>query len=138
MQKDADRSVPPRGLVDVKLLDLRWAVGKALGFETGAYRLAPRRAPFADLLLVRCPDTLVVGVIKLLLVHLEPDTRSLHPWCLLGGLLRQRRARHNCCSGGASRFEHRPPRHTAFRQRLFLTHRKPLLKIDFVHRPGLM
>src|SRR5262249_27968440 len=66
------------GAVDVELLDLGWTIGDALGrADRGAGASAVGDPPLGDLLAIGCVDDLVVGVVERLLVHVEPNERTL-------------------------------------------------------------
>src|SRR5262249_14419211 len=90
VDKDLDRCIAARSLVDVELLDLRRTIGDTLGLKASPCRFAPQHAPSADMRLVGCPDALIVRVIELLLVHVEPDA-----WALGTQLLFECRACHD-------------------------------------------
>src|SRR5215813_3654122 len=90
VDKDLDRCIAARSLVDVELLDLRRTIGNALRLKASPDRFAPQHAPAADMRLVGCPDALIIRVIELFLVHVEPDT-----WSLGAQLLFECRACHD-------------------------------------------
>src|SRR5262249_33625393 len=78
MNEDIDRRVRLTGAVDVELLDLGRAVGDALGrADDGARPLAVGDAALGDLLAIGRVDNLVIGVVERLLVHVEPNERTL-------------------------------------------------------------
>src|SRR5262249_24868548 len=90
VDKDLDRCIVARSLVDIELLDLRRTIGDTLGLKASPCRFAPQHAPTADMRLVRCPDALIIRVIELFLVHVEPDA-----WALGTQLLFECRACHD-------------------------------------------
>src|SRR5262249_56150374 len=78
VNEDIDRRVRLTGAVDVELLDLGRAIGDALGRADGSARpLAVGDAALGDLLAIGRVDDLIVGVVERLLVHVEPNERTL-------------------------------------------------------------
>src|SRR5262249_17711123 len=78
VNEDIDRRVRLPGAVDVELLDLARAVGDALGRADGSARpLAVGDAPLGNLLAIGRVDDLIIGVVERLLVHVEPNERTL-------------------------------------------------------------
>ena len=98
VDEDINRRVCLPGAVDVELLDLSRAVGDALGRTDGGARLlAVGDASLGDLLAIGRVDDLVIGVIERLLVHVEPNERTLGARLLRprGSARRDRRAAGN-------------------------------------------
>ena len=78
VDEDIDRRVRLAGAVDVELLDLGRAVGDARGRADGGARLLAVGDPaLGDLLAIGCVDDLIIGVVERLLVHVEPNERTL-------------------------------------------------------------
>src|SRR5215468_2019546 len=105
VDEDIDRRVCLPGAVDVELLDLGRAVGDALGRADGGARLlAIGDAPLGDLLAIGRVDDLIIGVIERLLVHVEPNERTLGARLLRprGSARRDRRAARGGCQDRAS------------------------------------
>src|SRR5215831_11636910 len=100
VHEDIDRRVRLPGAVDGELLDLGRAVGDALGRADGGARpLAVGDAALGDLLAIGRVDDLIIGVVERLLVHVEPNERTLG-----ARLLRPRgSARGNRRAAGGSR-----------------------------------
>src|SRR5262249_62164852 len=83
MDEDAYGSVWHFGGEDVERLHRRRPVGEALGrAEAFAGELAVAGAAFEDVVAIGGVDELVISVVEILLVHVEPDQRPLHPWRL--------------------------------------------------------
>src|SRR5437588_527320 len=88
VHEDIDRRVRLLGAVDVEPLDFARPIGDALRHaDRGAGALAVENAALGDLLAIGRVDDLIVGVVELLLVHVEPHARTFCP-----RRLRQRRA----------------------------------------------
>src|SRR5262249_19979079 len=107
VNEDIDRRIRLPGAVDVELLDLGRAVGDALGRTDGGARpLAVGDPALGDLLAIGRVDDLIVGVVERLLVHVEPNERTLGARLLRprGSARRYRRAagggRQHRASGG--------------------------------------
>src|SRR5262249_21307644 len=100
VDEDVDRRVRLSGAVDVELLDLGRSVGNAGGSaDRGARALAVGNPALGDLVAVGRVDDLVVGVVELLLVHVEPDS-----WTLGARGLRPRAAaRGHCRAAGGGK-----------------------------------
>ena len=99
MDEDIDRRVRLAGAVDVELLDLGRAVGDARGRADGGARLLAVGDPaLGDLLAIGCVDNLIIGVVERLLVHVEPNERTLR-----ARLRAQGSARGDCCARGHER-----------------------------------
>ena len=78
MHENIDRRVRALGAVDVELLDLGLPISDALGrADGGACSRAVGKAALRNLLAVGGIDDLVVGIVERLLVHVEPNERSL-------------------------------------------------------------
>src|SRR5262249_42967679 len=94
---DIDWRVRLPGAVDVELLDLARAVGDARPFAVGD-------APLGDLLAIGRVDDLIIGVVERLLVHVEPNERTLGARLLRprGSARRDRRAARGGCQDRAS------------------------------------
>ena len=117
MDEHHHRRARARGGVEVERLDRRGPVGEpGRRAEAGARNFAVDRRAAQHLVPVRRIDELIVGVVELLLVHVEPD-----PWPLgacrrrRGGALgRQRfgRTEHRCATAGR---EDRFAAHVVFR-----------------------
>ena len=83
MDEHAHGSVRHLGGEDVEGLDRRRPIGEALGrAEAFAGELAVAGAALEDVVAVGGVDELVIGVVEILLVHVEPDQRPLDPWRL--------------------------------------------------------
>jgi hypothetical protein len=78
VHEDIDRRVRARGAVDVELLDFGSPISDALGrADDSACSRAVGKAALRDLLAIGCIDDLIVGIVERLLVHVEPNERSL-------------------------------------------------------------
>ena len=98
MHEHVDGSIRGLGGEDVEGLHRSRAVGEALGrAEALANDLAVADAALEDVIAIGRIDELIVGVVELLLVHVEPDS-----WTLGARLLRQRGATRRS-SGRAGR-----------------------------------
>src|SRR5262245_17829021 len=81
--------------IDVELLDLGWTIGDAIGRADRRTRaFAVGDPPSGDLLAIRGVDDLVIGIVERLLIHVEPNERTLRAWRLRphGSTGRDRRA----------------------------------------------
>src|SRR6266511_6241408 len=110
MNEDAHGSVRDSGGEYVERLDRRWPGGETLGrAEPFAGELAVAGATLEDVVAIGGVDELVIGVIEILLVHVEPNQRALDAW-------RWRRPLRQCrCSraedgGGGGGGDERAPR----------------------------
>ena len=92
VNEDRDRRVRLWRAINIEPFDRRRAVGEAQRLaEPRQRRGAVGEPPLADLVAVRRVDDLVVGVVELLLVHIEPDDRAFDFASL-------RRSRSSCSS----------------------------------------
>src|SRR5262249_28430516 len=105
MDEDQHRRVRAPGLVNVELLDLARPIGDALRLvEDFARDLVVVDAPLVDGPGVEGIDVLVIGVVDILLVHIEPDQRPLDArWRLGRAALRggRRGGKYNSAGSGA-------------------------------------
>src|SRR5262249_22633804 len=87
MDKDRNRAsclrAPARGCrIDIEALDRRHSIGEAFGLaEPRPHRRAVGDPPLRQLIAVRRPDELIVGVVERTLVHVAPDQWALAPSC---------------------------------------------------------
>src|SRR6266853_4826209 len=78
MNKYHDRRFRVRGRIDIQHLVRRRPVGDTPGrTETGADQLAFAGAALVELIAIWRVDRLVVGVVKLFLIHVKPDAGPL-------------------------------------------------------------
>src|SRR5262249_15933049 len=78
MDEYVDRCVWPRGLVEIKLLGFRWAIGQAARRAQSRNRLCTFLCvPLIQFGLIGCPQFLGIGFVELLLVVVEKDERTL-------------------------------------------------------------
>src|SRR5262245_46277103 len=106
MNKYHDRRFRVRGRIDIQHLVRRRPVGDTLGLtETGAHRLAFAGAALVQLVAIWRVDRLVVGVVKLFLIHVKPDAGPLGTG---RSLLRSRAGRNR---GGGSSADDGPAAH---------------------------
>src|SRR6266850_7211018 len=81
VNEDVYGRVWQRSFVDVELFIFGGSVGNALRRDPFEHRLTGKPASGGDELLVGCINTLIVGVVELLLIHIEPDKRTFEPIC---------------------------------------------------------
>ncbi len=100
VDEDVHRRVRRLGTIDVELLDLGRPIGEALGQPQHCARfLAVGDAALADLVTIGGIDDLVIGVVELVLVHVEP-----HPRPFPARVLRRcRGACRDCHAAGSGR-----------------------------------
>src|SRR5260370_8008608 len=78
MNKYHDRRFGVRGRIDIQHLVRRRPIGDTpRRAETGADKLAFAGAALVELIAIWRVDRLVVGVVKLFLIHVKPDARPL-------------------------------------------------------------
>ena len=108
VDEDAHGSVRHFGGEDVERLHRRRAVGETPGrTEAFAGELAVAGAALEDVVAIGGVDELVISVVEILLVHVEPDQRSLDPWRLRRPL-RQCRSSRAEDGGGDERAAREP------------------------------
>src|SRR5215470_15280586 len=100
MNKYHDRRFRVGGRIDIQHLVRRRPIGDTLGLtETGADKLAFAGAALVQLVAIWRVDRLVVGVVKLFLIHVKPDAG---PLAARRSLLRSSAGRNHSGSGGAN------------------------------------
>src|SRR5712671_5845720 len=110
MNKYRYRRIRVPGRIDIEHLMRRRPIGDAPGrTETGADKLAFARAALVQLLAIWRIDRLVVGVVELLLIHVEPDAGPLQT---RGSLLRSGARRNH--RGGCSADDGPAAHHVSF------------------------
>src|SRR6266481_1322776 len=106
MNKYHDRRFRGRGRIDIQHLVRRRPIGDPPGrTETGADQLAFAGAALVQLVAIWRIDRLVVGVVKLFLIHVKPDAGPLGP---RRSLLRSSAGRNH---GGGSSADDGPAAH---------------------------
>ena len=109
MHEDIDGSVRGLGGEDIEAFHRAGAIGEAPGrAEARAHKLAVAGAALEHVIAVGRIDGLVVGVVELLLVHVEPDQRPLDPRRLCRPL---RQCRPGCAEQRGTAADQGPPRH---------------------------
>ena len=99
MNENIDGGVRLRAAVDIELLDLGWTIGHALGrADRGTRALAVGDPALGYLFAIGGVDDLVISIVERLLVHVEPNERTLRA-CLRA----QGSARGDCCARGHER-----------------------------------
>src|SRR6266508_6773772 len=135
MDEDVDGRVRRLGCEDVEPLDRGRAIGEALGrAEALAHELAVPGKALEDVVEVGRIDQLIIGVVEVLLVHVEPDQRTLLA----------RRLRSPLRHGGAARGGRRARRRSS-KQRspcemiatTWLHHALPICRSSFVLKKSM-
>jgi hypothetical protein len=116
MNVDHNGGVRPRGPINIHLLDFGRPVGDALGLANDGTRLLiVGFGSFADIRHVEGIDALIIGIIKLLLIEIEPDGGAfdMPPRRPDAALRRRVIARERKCSGSRASHSHDefPPSH---------------------------
>src|SRR6185295_8170096 len=101
VQENGDRSIRPLRFIDLDFLDLGCTICEPYGFAEHLTRLlAVPSSALGDVRLIWRVDDLIVGVVEVLLVHVEPDEGIFDAWWSRQPLGRSRSASYResaCC-----------------------------------------